>query len=415
MNAKLDPSQHAWMIEPRARAVIDVLTKNGGAARFVGGAVRNALLGEAVGDIDIATPLVPDEVMQRLQAARLGAVPTGIAHGTITAVSGGKPFEITTLRRDVETFGRRAVVAYTTNWAEDAARRDFTINALYADQDGVVFDYFDGLADLAARRVRFVGDATTRIREDYLRILRLFRFHAWYGRGELDEEALAAATAEKAGLKLLSGERVQKELLRLLEAQDPSPALEQMEKAKILAQILPAGFRLPRLKRLLVVERGNSLSPDSVLRLAALLPDGVPPALRIAEALKLSNAARDRLVQAGEKDERIAAAMAPKEERQLIYRLGAACFRDQLLLRWAASGGRANDAAWRALLALAMNWKAPIFALDGNDVMAEGIEAGPKIGVLLREIERWWIEQDFAPDRPELLQRLKEAARRPRI
>lgn len=413
MNARLDPSRHAWMIEPRTRAVMDVLTKNGGAARFVGGAVRNALLGEAVGDIDIATPLVPDEVMRRLQAARLGAVPTGIEHGTVTAVSGGKPFEITTLRRDVETFGRRAVVAYTTNWAEDAARRDFTINALFAGEDGAIFDYFDGLADLAARRVRFVGDATTRIREDYLRILRLFRFHAWYGQGDLDEEALAAATAEKAGLKLLSGERVQKEMLRLLEAPDPSPALEQMERAKILAQILPAGFRLPRLKRLVMVERGNSLMPDAVLRLAALLPDGVPPALRIAEALKLSNAARDRLVQAGEKDERIVAALAPAEARQLIYRLGAACFRDQLLLRWAASGARANDAAWRAALALVVNWKAPVFALDGNDVMAEGIEAGPKVGALLRDIERWWVEQDFAPDRPALLKRLKEAAQRP--
>jgi len=341
-------------------------------------------------------------------------VPTGIAHGTVTAVVPPRHYEITTLRRDVETYGRRAKVAFDADWAEDAGRRDFTINAIYLDPDGTIHDPVGGVVDLNARRVRFVGDATARIREDYLRILRLFRFHAWYGRGELDEEALAAATAEKAGLKLLSGERVQKELLRLLEAQDPSPALEQMEKAKILAQFLPAGFRLPRLKRLLVVERGNSLSPDAVLRLAALLPDGVPPALRIADALKLSNATRDRLVQAGEKDERIAAAMAPKEERQLIYRLGAACFRDQLLLQWAASGGRANDAALRALLALAMNWKAPVFALDGNDVMAEGIEAGPKVGVLLREIERWWIEQDFAPDRPALLQRLKEAARSPR-
>lgn len=414
MSAKLDPSTHAWMIEPRTCAVIEVLTKNGGAARFVGGAVRNALLGEAVGDIDIATPLVPEEVMRRLQAARLGAVPTGIEHGTITAVSGGKPFEITTLRRDVETFGRRAVVAYTTNWAEDAARRDFTINALYAGEDGAIFDYFDGLADLAARRVRFVGDATARIREDYLRILRLFRFHAWYGHGDLDEEALAAATAEKGGLKLLSGERVQRELLRLLEAQDPLPALKQMEKAKILAQILLAGFRLPRLKRFVSVERKNSLPPDAVLRLAALLPDGVAPALRIAEALKLSNAARDRLVQAGEKDERIVAALAPAEARQLIYRLGAACFLDQLLLRWAASGARANDAAWRGLLGLAMNWKAPAFSLDGNDVMAEGVEAGPKVGVLLRDIERWWVEQDFAPDRQSLLTRLKEAARPPR-
>ena len=413
MNAKLEPSAHAWMTDPRTRAVMAALTAQGGAARFVGGAVRNALIGEAVGDVDIATPLVPDEVMRRLQASRLGAVPTGIEHGTITAVSGGKPFEITTLRRDVENFGRRALVAYTTDWAEDAARRDFTMNALYADEDGTVFDYFDGLADLTARRVRFVGDATTRIREDYLRILRLFRFHAWYGRGELDEEALAAATAEKTGMKLLSGERLQKELMRLLEAPDPSPALVQMERGEILAQILPAGFRLPRLQRLIVVERGNSLPADAVLRLAALIPDGVPAALKIVEALKLSNAARDRLVQAGEKDERIAATLAPAEARQLIYGLGAACFLDQLLLRWAASRARANDSAWRALLGLAMNWKPPVFALSGNDVMAEGIEAGPKIGVLLREIERWWIEQDFAPDREALLKHLKEAARRP--
>jgi len=352
--------------------------------------------------------------MRRLQAARLGAVPTGIEHGTITAVSGGKPFEITTLRRDVETFGRRAVVAYTTDWAQDAARRDFTMNALYAGEDGVVFDYFGGLDDLAARRVRFVGDATTRIREDYLRILRLFRFHAWYGRGELDEEALAAAAAEKGGLKLLSGERMQKELLRLLEAQDPSPALERMETAGILAQILPAGFKRLRLKRLVAVERANALSPDAVLRLAALLPDGVPSALKVAEALKLSNAARDRLVQAGEKDERITAALAPAEERQLIYRLGLACFLDQLLLQWAASGARANDAAWVSLLGLARSWTAPVFALNGNDVMAEGIEAGPKIGALLRDVERWWVEQDFAPDRAALLKRLKEAARPPR-
>jgi poly(A) polymerase len=388
------------------------LKEHGGAARFVGGAVRNALIGEAVGDVDIATPLVPDEVMRRLQAARLGAVPTGIEHGTITAVSGGKPFEITTLRRDVENFGRRALVAYTTDWAEDAARRDFTMNALYADEDGTVSDYFGGLDDLTSRRVRFVGDATTRIREDYLRILRLFRFHAWYGRGDLDEEALAAAAAEKGGMKLLSGERVQKELLRLLEAQDPSATLTEMERAEILAQILPAGFRLPRLQRLVVVERGNSLPADAVLRLAALIPDGVPPALRIAEALKLSNAARDRLVQAGEKEDRIVAALPHAEARQLIYRLGAACFRDQLLLQWATSRARANDSAWRALLGLAMNWKAPVFALSGNDVMAEGIEAGPKIGMLLREIERWWIEQDFAPDREALLKRLKEVTQR---
>ena len=249
------------MTDAPARAVMDALTADGGAARFVGGAVRNALLGEPVGDVDIATPLVPDEVMRRLQAAGLGAVPTGIAHGTVTAVSGGKPFEVTTLRRDVETFGRRAVVAYTTDWAEDAARRDFTMNALYADEDGAIYDYFGGLADLEARRVRFVGDARTRIREDYLRILRLFRFHAWYGRGEIDSEALAAAQAEKAGLKLLSGERVQKEVLRLLEAKEPSPAVRVMEQSGILGEILPPGVQTARLERLVAIEAANGFSP----------------------------------------------------------------------------------------------------------------------------------------------------------
>src|SRR5215510_7795567 len=182
------------------RAVIRALTRNGGSARFVGGAVRNALLGATVGDVDIATPLAPKEVIRRLAQAGLKSVPTGIDHGTVTAISSRKPFEVTTLRRDVSTDGRRATVAFTTEWSEDAARRDFTINALYANEDGEIFDYFGGLDDLKARRVRFVGDARTRIREDYLRILRLFRFHAWYGKGELDATAYAAASAEKTGL-----------------------------------------------------------------------------------------------------------------------------------------------------------------------------------------------------------------------
>jgi poly(A) polymerase len=402
------------MNETSTRAVMGALGAEQGLARFVGGAVRNALLGEPVGDVDIATPLTPDEVMRRLQAVGLGAVPTGIEHGTVTAVAGGKPFEITTLRRDVETFGRRATVAFTTDWREDAARRDFTINALYAGQDGVIHDYFGGLEDLEARRVRFVGDAVTRIREDYLRILRLFRFHAWYGKGELDAEALAAAVAEKAGLKLLSAERMQKELLRLLQAANPYLTLIVMARAGILAEILPADIQLHRLEHLTAIDSANGFAPDAILRLAALLPDGAVPAGRIAQGLKLSNAARDRLVQAGEKDERIAAGLAPSEARKSIYRLGASCFRDQVLLQWAACGAAPDDPGWRGLLGLAQAWKSPLFALDGNDVMALGIEEGPEIGVFLREVERWWVEQDFAPARPALLERLKEAARRPR-
>jgi poly(A) polymerase len=415
VNAKLDPAQHAWMTATETRLVKDSLTRSGGAARFVGGAVRNALLGEPIGDIDIATPLLPDEVMARLKAAGLGAVPTGIEHGTVTAVANGKAFEVTTLRRDVETDGRRAVIAFTTDWREDAMRRDFTMNALYADQDGTVYDYFGGVADLNARRVRFVGDARTRIREDYLRILRLFRFHAWYGAGELDPEALAASVAEKAGLKKLSGERVQKELLRLLESKSPLATVEVMQRTGILAEIFPSDVHVERFQRLLSIEAANALPADAALRLSALLPDDTQTLRKIAGQLRLSNVLRDRLVQAADVDGRITAALPHAEARKLIYRLGAHCFRDQVLRQWANDAAPADEASWRTLLGLSAAWKPPVFPLDGNDVMALGIEEGPEIGRVLRDVETWWVDQDFAPDRLSLLQRLKQSVTKPRV
>jgi poly(A) polymerase len=390
------------------------LIRDGGAARFVGGAIRNALLGQPVVDVDIATPLPPAEVIDRLKRSGLRAIPTGIEHGTVTAISSGKPFEVTTLRRDVSTDGRRATVAFTTEWSEDAARRDFTINALYAGEDGEVFDYFGGLDDLRARRVRFVGDARTRIREDYLRIMRLFRFHAWYGKGEIDADAFAAATAEKAGLKLLSGERVQKELLRLLEAKSPMAALRAMQSASILAEILPFDLKLDRVTRLVDIETANRRTSDNLLRLAALLPDDAKIARKLAQSLKFSNADKDRLIEAVEPDSRISASLSPREARQLLYRLGPQCFRDQLLLRWSEARRDPQDGNWRRLLKLAESWKKPELPIDGRDVMAKGIDEGPKIGTTLRALEEEWIEADFAPDRRTLLKRLKETINQPR-
>ena len=411
---RLNTAQQTWMTARPTRAVMRALTRDGGAARFVGGAVRNALIGEPIGDVDIATPLPPAVVIDRLKQSGLNAVPTGIEHGTVTAVSSGKPFEVTTLRRDVSTDGRRATVAFTTEWSEDAARRDFTINALYANEDGEVFDYFGGLSDLKARRVRFVGDPRTRIREDYLRILRLFRFHAWYGKGELDADAFAAAAAEKAGLKLLSGERVQKELLRLLEAKSPVAALHAMQSASILAEILPSDLQLDRVARLVGIETANRRKPDNLLRLAALLPDDAKIARKLSQSLKLSNADKDRLIEAAEPDDRINASLSPRETRQLLYRLGRQCFLDQMLLRWSDVQRAPQNGNWRKLLKLAESWKKPELPIDGRDVMAKGIDEGPKIGTTLRALEEEWIEADFAPDRRALLKRLKETINQPR-
>lgn len=406
---KLDPLQHGWMTAPATRSVMQALAGHEDSSRFVGGAVRNALLGEAVGDVDIATQFTPNEVMQRLAKAGLRAIATGVEHGTVTAIAEGQPFEITTLRRDVETFGRRAVVAYTTKWEEDAVRRDFTINALYAGRDGTLFDYFGGLDDIAMRRVRFIGDARQRIREDYLRILRFFRFHAWYGRGDPDDDGVAACTEEKSGLKLLSGERVQKELLLLLQANSPAAVLRLMNASGILTEILEPDLCLARCEHLIAVKNVNGLTPDPLLRLAALLPDSKNDAAAMAQKLRLANEARDRLMAAAEKDERIVAGIDPSRAKRLIYRAGTPRFLDQLLLQWAASGAAPGSASWRVLLELTQAWTPQPFPISGEDVMALGVPEGPRIGVLLREAEQWWIERDFAPKRDELLEQIRRS------
>ncbi len=400
---KLDPKRNAWMTAPETCAVMAALGE--GNARFVGGPVRNALLEKPVSDIDIATPLKPDEVAKCLEAAGLKAVPTGIEHGTITAVANGKPFEITTLRRDIETDGRHAVVAFDGDWTEDAKRRDFTMNALYASADGEVFDSVGGVKDLKAQHVRFVGDPVTRIREDYLRILRLFRFHAWYGKGEIDSAALHAAASEKAGLQSLSGERVRKEMLRLLEAEDPMPSLRAMAATGILGGVLPGALNLPRLERLAATDADCFFQPDAVLRLAALMPsDGVEA---VAGRWKLSNAQRERLADLALAKDKIVSYLSIKEVRKFLYLLGPQRFKDRVFLKWADDPKASNTMQWRALLALADSWQRPKFPLTGEDVMAAGVPRGPLIGRILAEVEEWWIDSDFTEDEFSIAERLK--------
>ncbi|HWE06980.1 MAG TPA: hypothetical protein VG274_09745, partial [Rhizomicrobium sp.] len=284
-------------------------------------------------------------------------------------------------------------------------RRDFTMNALYASADGEVFDSVGGVEDLNARRVRFVGDPVTRIREDYLRILRLFRFHAWYGEGEIDSAALHAAAAEKAGLAGLSGERVQKEVLRLLGAEDPMQSLRAMAATGILGDVLPGALGLPRLERIIAIDTDNFFEADAVLRLAALLPaDGAGAA---ADRLKLSNAQRERLADLARVQEKIVSYLSIKEVRKLLYVLGAQRFKDRVFLKWAEDPKASNVMQWRALLALADSWQRPKFPLTGENVMAAGVTQGPLIGRILGEVEEWWIDSDFIEDEFSLAERLK--------
>ncbi|MBV9550638.1 MAG: CCA tRNA nucleotidyltransferase, partial [Alphaproteobacteria bacterium] len=361
------------MTAPETLAVMNALIE----ARFVGGAVRNALLGVPVSDIDIAVPMPPAEAMTRLKAAGIRTIPTGMDHGTVTAVIAHHAFEVTSLRRDVKTDGRHATIAFTDDWAEDAARRDFTFNALYAGADGEIFDYATGVEDLIAGRVRFMGNPATRIAEDYLRILRLFRFHAWYGKGELDERALRAAATAKEMLASLSAERIAKEMLRLLEALRPGPVLRVMAATGILSEVLPGELEMARLERLCEIETENGYEPDALLRLAALLKQD--KGATMAERWKLSNTALNRLEAALAGGERIASHLKAADVRRLLYRLGRDTFRDRVRLAWAAAPRSQPALAWRLLLAMADSWERPRFPLSGYDVMAAGVPAGPKI------------------------------------
>lgn len=395
-----------WMSDAATLAVLGALTAAGGDARFVGGCVRDALLGRAIVDIDIATPLLPEEVRRRLEAAQIKAVPTGLAHGTVTAIAPPRQFEITTLRRDVETFGRHARVQFTDDWAEDARRRDFTMNALFLDADGNLFDPVGGLGDLRAGHVRFVGDASARIREDVLRLLRFYRFHAHYGRGAADAEARAACRALATLLPMLSGERVAAETLKLLAAPDPLPTLRMMAEDGVLAAFLPEARHFGRLAALLPLEPGA----DALRRLGALLDGDARAAAAVAERLRLSSEQSERLVALAAPPLAVDLAGDERAQRRAVQRLGADLYRDLVLLRAAAEGDAARG---RALLAFADAWRPLEFPLKGRDVTALGVPAGPEIGRLLAALERWWEAGDFRADRKAALAELKRRVGKP--
>jgi poly(A) polymerase len=389
-----------WAKDPAVRSLFDVLVAAGAGARFVGGCVRNAVLKRPVDDHDIAVTAPPETVMRALEATGIKVVPTGLKHGTVTAVVAGRPFELTTLRRDVETDGRRAVVAFTDDWLEDAGRRDFTFNAMYADLDGTLYDPFDGRRDLAEARVRFIGDADTRIAEDRLRVLRFFRFHAWYGRPPFDAMGFDACRRNAGTLRGLSGERVRKELLRLLEAPAPADTIAAMAEAAILDQWLPECVGAARLRELIARED----TPDALRRLASILPTGAD-ATAIGKRLKLSTQESLRLEVMLAPEPAIDLAGGPRAWRSGIYRLGNGLYADRLLLATKAAGD------WREALSMARSWTPPELPVRGADALRLGLKPGPKVGALIEEIERWWIEGDFTADRAACLTEFERRAR----
>jgi poly(A) polymerase len=381
------------MNDARVRTLLDALAKAGIAARFVGGCVRDWVLERPISDIDIAVDKPPETVMRALEAADIKVVPTGLKHGTVTAIVKSRPFEITTLRRDVETDGRRAIVAFTDDWRTDAERRDFTFNALYAEPDGTIHDYFDGQTDLKAGRVRFIGEPEQRIAEDRLRVLRFFRFHARFGKPPFDGPSFDACRRNAATVTGLSGERVRKELLRTLEAPGGAEAFDAMLEAGVLDHWLPEYAGSTRLRALAAREE----KPDALRRLAAILPVDVD-ATAIGKRLKLSTQESVRLQLMLDP----ANAIDTTNLRASLYRLGTRLFIDRVLLD--APGD------WRGALALAGTWTPPELPIGGNDALALGLKPGPKVGALIEAVERWWIASDFSADRDACLAELKRLA-----
>lgn len=412
MNATLRLADADWLREPALTRVLEILNRRGEEARVVGGAARNALMGLPLNDIDLATTATPDEVVRRAEATGLKAVPTGFDHGTVTLVVAGIPFEVTTLRQDVETFGRKARVAFGRDWKADAERRDFTMNALSITADGIVHDYVGGLADLEARRVRFIGDPARRIAEDYLRILRFFRFHASYAHGAPDPDGLHASIVARDGLRGLSRERVRAELMKLLTAPFAVETVMVMADAGFMTMLLGGIALTASFAGMARVEAAAGAAPDAVRRLGALGVLITEDAGRLREKLRLFNAEHDRLISIADRWWRLSPSLDEAGMRRLLYRLGPDCYLDRVLVAWTRAPHGAADMRWHPLATLPARWTAPRFPLKSAHFAGRGVPRGPELGAALRAAEEAWIMAGFPQDEAALDRIANDAAQR---
>ncbi|WP_113496184.1 CCA tRNA nucleotidyltransferase [Brucella sp. NBRC 12953] len=404
-----------WLRSKPLQALFAALNRDGGEVRVVGGAVRNTLLGTKVSDVDLATTHLPEQTVRLAKEAGFKPVPTGIEHGTITVVVQGQPFEVTTLRKDIETNGRHAKVAFGTDWKTDAERRDFTINALYATADGDVIDYVGGLADIETKTLRFIGDAEERIREDYLRILRFFRFFAWYGSGRPETDGLRASARLKDGLNQLSAERVWSELKKLLSAPDPSRAMLWMRQSGVLNIILPESEKwgIDAIHGLVRAEADLDWQVDALLRLESIVPPDAARMTELGKRLKMSNAERARL-EAWARADAIKSETSEQALKKLIYRGSSQAVADRIRLAYASARQEAaasDEAMIRAggysrLLDAVEKYEPLVFPVTGGDLLSLGVEKGPGLGEALRDLETLWIDSGFSLDREALLDKL---------
>lgn len=403
-----------WLQAAALQKLFGVLEAHG-QARVAGGAVRDALLGRPVADVDVATTIPPEEVIRILTAAGIKAVPTGLEHGTVTAVAGPREsdvFQVTTLRLDVETDGRRAKVAFTGDWAADAGRRDLTMNALYCDRHGALFDPLGGYEDLKSGRVRFVGDAARRIEEDYLRILRFFRFNAVFGHTEFDADGLAACIGHREGIDRLSGERLHQEMFKLLPAPGAVATLGVMADSGILEHVIPAHRDIDRFARLCAIEAQCGRAPDTLLRLAALALGDSDDVARLREHLVLTNVQSARLTAVMADRVVLDAKLADPKLHEVLYRWGVPAYLDAALFDWAASKAGPDSREWAHIVQMPGEWQPPVFPLKGADVVAGGMERGPLVGEILHAVETWWIDAGFPDDETVVRDRLGSVLRK---